>query len=112
MCGLPCSSAFAPVGAAFVRENAVVMTVEEYETVRLIDYKGLTQEECAGYMEIARTTVQHIYCEARKKLSAALVEGKALVIDGGEYWIDSGNGPGCGRGGCRRRGRGNGFPEE
>ena len=53
--------------------EAVVMTVDQYETVRLIDLEGFTQEACAEKMEIARTTVQSIYAEARKKLADALV---------------------------------------
>ena len=63
----------------------VTMSVEEYETVRLIDYMGFTQEECARHMQVARTTVQRIYNDARKKLSIFLVEGNQLQISGGSY---------------------------
>ena len=76
VCCMPANTEFAPVGAGFQPEDAVTMTVEEYESIRLIDHEGFTQEECAGYMKIARTTVQLIYNEARKKLAASLVEGK------------------------------------
>ena len=61
------------------------MTVDEFETIRLIDHQGLTQEECARQMNVARTTVQGIYDRARKKLADALVEAIPLTISGGKY---------------------------
>ncbi len=102
VCCMPANTEFAPVGAGFQPEDAVTMTVEEYESIRLIDHEGFTQEECAGYMKIARTTVQLIYNEARKKLAASLVEGKPLIISGGDYQLCDGNEPYCGCGGCHR----------
>lgn len=80
------------------------MTVDEYETIRLIDLEGFTQEECAEQMKVARTTVQGIYGKARRKLAEALVDGKVLIIEGGQYRLCDDEGEGCGRG-CRRRRR-------
>lgn len=77
------------------------MTVDEYETIRLIDLEGLTQEECAKQMNVARTTVQGIYAEARRKIAQSLVHGRVLLIEGGEYRLCEGPGAGCGRG-CHR----------
>lgn len=102
VCRLPGSTEFTPVDVAFRSPQAVVMTVDEYECIRLIDYEGFTQEECAGYMKIARTTAQQIYNDARKKLSLVLVEGKPLLISGGDYQLCDGKEPHCGCGGCRR----------
>lgn len=76
------------------------MTVDQYESIRLIDHLGLTQEECAESMDVARTTAQRIYDEARGKLALCLVEGRGLRIEGGDYMVDESPcpGPRC----CRR----------
>ena len=91
-------------------EQPVIMTVDEYEAVRLIDLEGMNQEACAEKMRIARTTVQSIYAEARKKLADSLVNGKLLRIEGGDYELCDGHGTRCGMGACHRRrgGRGDG----
>ena len=65
--------------------QAVQITVDEYEAIRLIDLEGLTQEACAQQMSVARTTVQRIYESARRKLALFLVEDCRLVIQGGNY---------------------------
>lgn len=75
-----------------------MLSVEEYETLRLIDYEGLTQEECAKHMNLVRTSVTAIYAGARKKLADCIVNGKVLVIGGGNYELCQGN-LSC----CRRR---------
>ncbi|MEA4889879.1 MAG: DUF134 domain-containing protein [Clostridiaceae bacterium] len=109
VCCLPDSNRFGPLDSPADAVNAVNMTVDEYETIRLIDLDGFTQEECANQMNISRTTVQGIYDEARKKLAESLVNGKVLWIEGGEYQLCDGMGNGCGGGGCRRHRCGRGF---
>ena len=113
VCCLPGNPGFLPVNG---REGlaAVVLTVDEYEAVRLIDREGFSQEECGSYMRVARTTVQQIYTEARKKIALALVDGLPLRIEGGSYRLCDGKEAFCGCGGCRkhRRGRGNTDEEE
>ena len=69
--------------------DTVTMSLDEFETIRLIDYQGKTQEQCAAEMNVARTTVTAIYDSARKKLAAALVEGRRIVISGGNYTLDN-----------------------
>lgn len=80
----------------------MVLTVDEYEAVRLIDRQGFSQEECSAYMQVARSTVQSIYNSARKKLAEALVDGRSLRIEGGNYQLCDGSEVYCGCGGCRR----------
>ena len=117
ICALPRHTSFGPLeGAA---GGPVEMTVEEYEALRLIDLLGCTQAQCAQQMGVARSTVQQICDGARRKLTLALVEGRPLVIAGGDYAVCPGGGdcPGrdcadrrcggqrCGCGGCRNSGR-------
>jgi predicted DNA-binding protein (UPF0251 family) len=104
VCSLPDINKFGPLDTSAHAENYVTMTVDEYETIRLIDMEGFTQEECSKQMNVARSTVQGIYNVARKKLAESLVNGKVLLIEGGEYRLCEGLGNGCGRG-CRRHGR-------
>ncbi|MDY4060020.1 MAG: DUF134 domain-containing protein [Anaerovoracaceae bacterium] len=111
VCCLPDKNIFGPLGSPPNEERRVTMTIDEYETVRLIDLDGFTQEECAKQMNVARTTIQGIYSEARKKLAEFLVEGKVLSIEGGEYRLCEDLGKGCGRG-CRVRKRVRCFAED
>ena len=101
VCSLPKNSKFGPLDGE--GQEALTMTVDEYETIRLIDLEGFTQEECAKQMNVARTTVQGIYIEARRKLAESLVNGKVLFINGGEYKLCDGLNGGCGRGCCKRK---------
>lgn len=102
VCCLPESDRFGPLNATIDQEYFVTMTIDEYETIRLIDLEGYTQEECAKQMDIARTTVQGIYNDARKKLAESLVNGKVLRIEGGNYQLCDGLEKSCGCGACRR----------
>ena len=110
VCCLPDRIRFGPLDCATEASNTLNMTVDEYETIRLIDLEGLTQEACAGQMNIARTTVQGIYNDARRKLAESLVNGNVLRIEGGEYKLCDGQGSGCGGGVCRRHHGNNGDP--
>lgn len=75
----------------------VRMEVEDYECIRLMDYLGMTQEECAEQMGVARTTVQAIYMRARRRLAGALVEGRPLEITGGNFELCPRADHACGR---------------
>jgi predicted DNA-binding protein (UPF0251 family) len=101
VCCLPESNVFGPLSGP-VQEEEIVMTVDEYETIRLIDLESLTQEECAERMNVARATVQKIYTDARLKLAESLVNGYILKIQGGEYELYDINEQNVGCRCCRR----------
>jgi len=62
-----------------------VLTVDEFEAVRLKDLEGLEQCECAAKMEISQPTFHRLVVSARKKIADALTHGKTIKIEGGEY---------------------------
>lgn len=101
VCRMPDNTAFTPVNGG-QEDRTVVLTVDEYEALRLIDKVGLSQEECGRYMSIARTTVQQIYTVARKKVADALVDGLPLRIEGGDYQLCEQQEKNCDCGHCQR----------
>lgn len=102
---MPDRTRFGPLGSSKREGPPISLTIDEYETIRLIDLESFTQEECALQMDVARTTIQGIYGEARKKLAQAIVEGQILQIQGGTYHLCEGKGTGCGRGCHKNTGR-------
>ena len=85
ICSAPRVERFCPCD---VEESApILLTLDEYEVIRLVDLKQQTHEQCAAQMDISRSTVQEIYENARRKLAACLVYGKPLHITGGNVRI-------------------------
>lgn len=84
---LPAVSFFQPGGPPHGEMEEVRLSVEELEAVRLKDLVGLDQEQCAERMGIGRTTFQRILYAARSKIADALVNGKVLRVEGGEYQL-------------------------
>ena len=101
ICSVPTIDTFGPLNQEM--DSAVELTLEEYETIRLIDWLDCTQEQCADQMGVARTTVQAVYNSARKKLAQVLVDGKRLCISGGAYELCP-HSAGCCKKECRRSG--------
>jgi len=106
ICAMPACQRFGPKGHPCEGGEPILMTVDEFEAVRLIDHEGMNQEQCAEQMDIARTTVQSIYSSARGKLAQALVDSRELVISGGDIVVCSECGCGCDRHCGGRCGRG------
>lgn len=109
VCRLPNHLEFGPLNSDFNNGPKIVLSIEEFEVIRLIDLEGLEQKEAAERMEVARSTVQRMYSEAKEKLANALVNGKILKIKGGDYTLcdlDKGKCSPCNR---RRHGRGQGH---
>lgn len=106
VCCLPKNHVFAPIansiGESMESSERVELAIEEYETLRLIDEMNFTQEECASFMEVSRTTVQSLYENARKKVARFLVRGGVLEIKGGDYSLCDGKEEICYCGGCKK----------
>ena len=86
ICKMPAHCRFTTEGNP---KNGINLTIEEYETIRLMDYLGMTQAECAKQMNVSRATVQALYTEARKKMARFLVEGTYMEIGGGNFQLCS-----------------------
>ncbi|NOX90252.1 MAG: DUF134 domain-containing protein [Calditrichaeota bacterium] len=74
---------FKPGGTPRRVLKSLVLTVDEYEAVRLADYLGLEHQEAAERMGISRPTFTRLIERARHKVANALVEGMELIIEGG-----------------------------
>lgn len=88
ICNAPRVNRFGPCDAA--ESDPILLTLDEYEVIRLVDLEQQTHEQCAAQMDISRSTVQEIYENARRKLAACLVYGKPLHITGGNVRICNG----------------------
>lgn len=98
ICAMPDCDRFGPQTGDCSNRQTIQMTLDEFESIRLIDLENMTQEQCAVQMNIARTTAQAIYNNARSKLAECLVYQKELLIEGGDYVICDGAAGTCG---CR-----------
>ena len=76
---------FKPSGVPLSMLDEVLLSVEEAEAIRLKDMEGLQQEECAQRMRISRPTFHRVLESARSKLAEALINGKAIRIEGGNF---------------------------
>jgi predicted DNA-binding protein (UPF0251 family) len=76
---------FKPRGVPLFKLEETILHVDEFEAVRLKDLEGLEQEECAKKMNISQPTFHRLVLSARKKIADAIVNGKAIKIEGGNY---------------------------
>ena len=85
---LPQATYFKPAGIPMRCLEEVQMSVEEAEAIRLKDVEGLEQGEGAARMNVSRSTFQRVLASGRRKMAEALLNGKALRIDGGNFRVD------------------------
>ena len=76
---------FKPAGVRFKELKEVILTFEEYEAIRLVDLENVGQEKAGKQMKISQPTLSRLLKLARRKLSEAIVKGKAIKIYGGNY---------------------------
>lgn len=101
ICEEPAYDQFIPRG--FAGGEGILLSVDEYEVIRLIDYERFTHEQCGRQMDISRTTVTEIYASARRKLADCIVNGRPLSISGGHYHLCNGDGL-CHNRSCKKTG--------
>ncbi len=82
---MPGVTYFKPAGIPLRMLTEVCLSVEEAEAIRLKDLEDLDQEQCAEKMNISRPTFQRVLEAARKKTADALLSGKAIRIEGGNF---------------------------
>ncbi|PKN74163.1 MAG: hypothetical protein CVU52_06860 [Deltaproteobacteria bacterium HGW-Deltaproteobacteria-10] len=84
---VPDKNYFKPRGIPSSQLDEVVLSLDEYEAIRLADYEELYQEKAAARMNISRQTFGRIIESAHKKIADVLINGKALKIAGGEVSV-------------------------
>ncbi|MFH0961087.1 MAG: DUF134 domain-containing protein [archaeon] len=85
----PGTAYFKPAGIPKAGLEETVLGVDEYEAIRLCDLEGLDQAAAAGKMGISQPTLHRLLSAARRKISDAIVNGKAIRIEGGSFRIGS-----------------------
>ncbi|MFH1367751.1 MAG: DUF134 domain-containing protein [Elusimicrobiota bacterium] len=98
--GGPGADYFKPRGIPITELDEVVLTIDEFEAVRLADLEEQYQEDAAKVMGISRQTFGNIIMSAHKKIADAIINSKALCIKGGAVIVARGR-----RGCCKRRQR-------
>ena len=83
----PGEKCFRPQCKSLSELEGVILTIDEYEAVRLSDLEGLTQEETAKKMKVHRSTISRILTSAHRKIADALVNVKSIRIEGGSCRI-------------------------
>ena len=78
---------FKPAGIPIRSLEEVILRVDEFEAIRLKDMEGLEQEKAAKKMGISQPTFFRLLDSARKKIADAIVNGKAIKIEGGHYKV-------------------------
>ncbi len=84
----PRMKGFRPYGMSSCMKVSVRLKYEEYESIRLVNYEMLSQDDAAKQMNISRPTFTRIYNKALKIIAKSFVEGKAIEIEGGDYQFD------------------------
>ena len=83
--GDPLFTYFKPAGVPVRELEEIALQVDEYEALRLADREGLPQVEAAKKMDVSQPTFSRLLDSARGKVAEAIVSGKAIRVEGGEY---------------------------
>lgn len=84
----PRFSGYKPYGCQRQHEQPVALLFEEYEAIKMADYKFMNHQEAALLMGISRATFARIYESARRKIALALVESREIITESGNSYTD------------------------
>jgi predicted DNA-binding protein (UPF0251 family) len=86
---IPDVNYYKPKGIPSSMLDEVILTLDEFEAIKLADFEGLYQEQAAVKMDISRQTFGRIIDSAHRKIADVLIHGKALKIEGGEVRVQN-----------------------
>lgn len=81
----PICKGYHPIGKQGRQGDHLLLSVEEYESIRLCDYDLLNHAEACKLMNVSRATFARIYESARRKVAKAFAEGLSIFFEGGHY---------------------------
>ena len=74
---------FKPAGIPSRSLKSLILSVDEFEAIRLADYKNMEHQEASELMNISRPTFTRLIEKARQKIAKVLIEGSELLVEGG-----------------------------
>ena len=89
ICHPPKMKGFKPFGMQSCKAESIILSFEEYESIRLVSYEMLSQEQAAEQMNVSRPTLTRVYNKAIKSITKAFIEGKSIKIEGGNYELEN-----------------------
>ena len=88
----PPVSVYKPAGIPAMELEEILITIDEFEALRLADFEGLSQRDASTAMHISQPTFNRVLSSARNKVASGLVQGFVLRIEGGRYMLADGSG--------------------
>jgi len=87
----PNTTYFKPVGIPLKNLEEIILSFDELEAIRLIDGEEMGQIKAGKKMKISQSTLSRLLKIGRKKLAEAIVNGKAIRIQGGDFKVMNSN---------------------
>ena len=81
--GKPSSSYFKPAGVRMIDLVETSLSLPEFEAIRLIDFERISQVKAGEKMQVSQSTLSRILSSGRRKIADAIINGKAIKIEGG-----------------------------
>jgi len=88
----PPVSVYKPAGIPAKKLEEILITIDEFEAIRLADFEGMSQRDASTIMQVSQPTFNRILSSARSKIAKGIVQGFVLRIEGGRYVLADGSG--------------------